>query len=365
MTAQRSPEAIISRRRVLQTGVAFTAAGAVTAAGLTAAQTAPFQDIRAIQIQARAITHFERARSSVTRFGALEFRGGLVLTSSDTAFGGLSGLVVAPDGGRILSISDEGAWLAAEIVYGDTGPMGLRNAKMGPLQGIGGRVLNRKRDLDAESIALLDGDLINGTALVGFERKHRITRFPIVNGVLKPPTGSLPLPAEARRMSSNKGFEAVTVLRGGPYKGAVIAFSERLLDKDNRHTGWLWVKGEPKSLHLPDIDGFDLTDAASLADGTLLLLERRFRWTEGVQMRIRRFAPDTIKPGAVLEGGILISAGMTYEIDNMEGLAVHRNARGETILTLISDDNFNHFLQRTILLQFALVAEPPKTAAPR
>jgi hypothetical protein len=38
----------------------------------------------------------------------------------------------------------------------------------------------------------------------------------------------------------------------------------------------------------------------------------------------------------------------------MEALAVHRNAAGETILTLISDDNFNP-LQRTILLRFALV----------
>jgi hypothetical protein len=38
----------------------------------------------------------------------------------------------------------------------------------------------------------------------------------------------------------------------------------------------------------------------------------------------------------------------------MEGVAVHRGERGETIITLISDDNFNHLLQRTILLQFSL-----------
>ena len=40
----------------------------------------------------------------------------------------------------------------------------------------------------------------------------------------------------------------------------------------------------------------------------------------------------------------------------MEGLAVHRNAQGEIVLTLISDDNFSP-LQRTLLLQFALVGE--------
>ena len=38
----------------------------------------------------------------------------------------------------------------------------------------------------------------------------------------------------------------------------------------------------------------------------------------------------------------------------MEGLAVHRGAGGETVLSLISDDNFNHFLQRTVFLQFTL-----------
>jgi hypothetical protein len=40
----------------------------------------------------------------------------------------------------------------------------------------------------------------------------------------------------------------------------------------------------------------------------------------------------------------------------MEGIAVHRNARGETIISLMSDDNFLPF-QRTLLLQFALVGE--------
>jgi hypothetical protein len=39
----------------------------------------------------------------------------------------------------------------------------------------------------------------------------------------------------------------------------------------------------------------------------------------------------------------------------MEGLAVHRGARGETVLSLISDNNFRTILQRTVLLQFTLV----------
>ena len=46
----------------------------------------------------------------------------------------------------------------------------------------------------------------------------------------------------------------------------------------------------------------------------------------------------------------------------MECLGVHRDAKGDTVLTLMSDDNFNHFLQRTILLQFTL-AEKSRAAA--
>lgn len=71
-------------------------------------------------------------------------------------------------------------------------------------------------------------------------------------------------------------------------------------------------------------------------------------------MRLRRMALAAIVPGADVDGEVLIEAGRSQQIDNMEGLAVHTNAAGETILTMISDDNFS-FLQRTLLLQFALV----------
>ena len=49
-------------------------------------------------------------------------------------------------------------------------------------------------------------------------------------------------------------------------------------------------------------------------------------------------------------------ADLAYQIDNMEGIAVHRNAAGETIVTLVSDNNFS-VLQRNLLLQFALMGE--------
>jgi hypothetical protein len=94
----------------------------------------------------------------------------------------------------------------------------------------------------------------------------------------------------------------------------------------------------------------------------MLVLERRFRWLEGVKMRIRQLAIADIKPGARLEGRVLIQADNGFEIDNMEGIAVHRGSGGETILTLISDDNFNSLLQRTLLLQFTLLGNKAQSA---
>ena len=40
-------------------------------------------------------------------------------------------------------------------------------------------------------------------------------------------------------------------------------------------------------------------------------------------------------------------------------------SRGETVVTLISDDNFNHILQRTLLLQFSVSDTGIDSAAAR
>ena len=71
-------------------------------------------------------------------------------------------------------------------------------------------------------------------------------------------------------------------------------------------------------------------------------------------MRIRRVPLASVVPGAVLDGTNLIHADMGYQIDNMEGLSVHRASDGSIVLTLVSDDNFS-LIQRTLLLQFTLL----------
>jgi hypothetical protein len=308
---------------------------------------------RPLEVTARRIESFGKLTGEKT-FGRLTFRGGLVLTSPDNEFGGLSGITLEPDGQAFLAMTDAGAWVTGDLTYAGTAPTGIANGRIGPIVATSGRTLSKKRDQDAEAVCLIEGNLTRGVALVAFERNHRIGRFPIANRVLQPPTSYLKPPADVRQMSSNKGFEAMTVLQGGPNKGAVVAFSERLLDAAGHHTGWIWLNGEARRFQIKDFGGFDLTDCVGLPDGSLLVLERRFRWTEGVKLQLRLLKPAEFGPGLVGEGTLLLQSDMTNEIDNMEGLGLHRDARGATVLTLVSDDNFNSFLQRTILLQFAL-----------
>jgi len=324
----------------------------------------PPAGIENIEISAQPIPHFERGQPGAKRFGPLEFRGGLVLSSPSSNFGGWSALMMAPDGKSLLAISDVGSWMTADIAYDGTRPAQLHRARIGPLLDARGQPLDSKREADAEAATLLEGTLRNGMLLIGFERHHRIDRYPIRDGAVQPTTGTLKLPPEAKRMPNNQGIEALTVLKAGPYKGSVVAFAERFTRGSGYHTGWIWVGGEPQRLQLQDIDGFNITDAAGLADGSLLVLERYFRWTEGVKMRLRHIAANEIAPSARIAGRILFQGDSSYDIDNMEGLSVHRGAGGETILSMISDDNFNHFLQRTVFLQFTLLDDRASGVSP-
>lgn len=317
----------------------------------------------AIEVSSRRLDSYQRGFGDTKRFGRLEFRGGLVMTSPDARFGGLSGLIISPDGRRMMAVSDVGHWLTATINYAAHAPSGLDNARMGPILALNGRPLIRKRDSDAEELALLSGTLANGVALVSFERNHRIVRYPIINGELGRPTALVSLSPEAKRMTSNSGIEAMTVLRGGPMRGAILAFAEDLKDSDGNLIGWLLGKGAPKQIAIKEIDGFAITGAAALEDGAALILERRFRITEGVKMRLRYLPAGELKPGKMIDGEVLISSDMGYEIDNMESVAVHTAPGGETVVTLLSDDNYNKFLQRNLLLQFTLHAPGAKATS--
>jgi hypothetical protein len=213
-------------------------------------------------------------------------------------------------------------------------------------------------------MALIDGDTKQGTAFVSFERKHRIARYPFSAERFGPPAGTFPLPAGAKAMSANRGIEAMAFIRAGKLKGTLVAFAEGLADKSGNLRGWLVGGPSPGGIVVKRLGGFDITDAAPLPDGGIVVLERRFRFSEGIQMRIRRIAAAELARGKLIEGEVLLEANDSLNIDNMEAIAAHRAASGETVLTLMSDDNFSA-LQRTLIMQFTLPETTPVVAGPR
>ncbi len=288
------------------------------------------------------------------QFGKLVWLGTVELTATAPQFGGYSGLAIDTSGTRLFAVSDAGTWLAAEIVTSGGKIEKLTAAKIGPLLGPGGRVSKNKHDADAEAIAIAHFGANGGEAYIAFEQKHRIGIYPLSAEGIGTVKSHLPLPARAKRARGNVGLEAVTPLRAGPARGAVLTFTEEYLDERGNHLGWLIGGPAPGAVTLKRRKGFAVTDAASLPGGDVVVLERRFRFSEGVKMRIRRIAANTIRPGALLDGTVLFETDDILEIDNMEGIAAHRDGAGRTIITVISDDNFNSRFQRTLLMQFAL-----------
>ena len=307
---------------------------------------------------------FDRDNPERKEFGKLIWRGGLNLFANSPFFGGYSALTIGPSGKTILAVSDAGIWLRGTIDYDGRKMKGVSNAVIGPLLGADGKPLRDDQERDSEGMTLIDGGPAAGTAYISFERHHRILTYPFAAQKFGPPTGSLPLPPGTKRLHPNSGLEAIAILPSGALKGTVVAFSENLTDNTGNLQGWLIGGPTPGPLTLKRIGGFDVTDAAPLPDGGLVVLERRFRYSEGIKMRIRRIKASEIKRGALITGETLLEATDALNIDNMEGIAAHRSPSGETILTLISDDNFSA-LERTLLMQFAMPDGKPVLAESR
>lgn len=351
-------------RHVCAAAASLLSVGAILTALPASAQWKPDTTSLAtqpIEVNARRIVNFSKNGTPFVN-ARLAWRGGLVLTSPSKNFGGWSGLALSRDGADLVAVSDSGLWMTARVAYDGERLQGLRSARIGALQTVKGKPLTRQRDRDAEAIAIANGSPTKGTAYIAFEQQDRIGVFAISEKGLSRPKSYLAMPKEAARMRMD-GIESLTVLAGGPRQGALVAFAENPLRGETLHRGWIWIGGEPRGFTVAGLGGFSITDAASLPDGRVLLVERRFRWLEGLRVRLRLIPADVIKPGATASGDVLLEADTAQEIDNLEGLAVSENAAGETILTLISDDNFNRFLQRTVLLQFALTDEPEAKAA--
>src|SRR6266566_261309 len=351
----------LSRRRLLEltaAGLAATALPDIVRAQLATqpppkrgaidefSVTAPVS----IEVNARPIPSFDPRDRSHMRFGSLEYRSGLALTSPFRGFGGLSGLRLDPKGERFIALSDKGGWFTGRIVYSGREMTGIADVEAAPMLGPDGRPITARGWFDSESIAL-DGSLV----YIGLERVNQVLRFDFTKGFTRSRGEVVPMPPAVKKLPFNKGLEAlVFVPKGMPLAGTLIAISERGLDGEGNLIAFLVGGPAPGQFSVRRTDNFDVSDAVLLPSGDLLILERKFSWVGGLGIRIRRIPLKSIGPGGVVEGPSIFNADLGQEVDNMEGIDAHVTAEGDTVLTMVSDDNFSP-IQRTLLLQFTLV----------
>jgi len=305
-----------------------------------ACRSLPAEELRheiAVEVTSRAVP-LNNQDQSILGAGKLRYRGGLALSADEPHFGGLSGLIVSADGSELTAISDMGYRLQARLGYDRAGDLAsVSDVRMGPLLAPDGARSTGKLRGDAESMAP-DG---RGGFLVGFEQDHRLWRYPTLAGRPSP----VEAPAGLADAPANGGLEALARLDDG----RILALTEELAVPGGTR-GWVGAPGRWQTLTLAVDGGFAATAAAVLPGGDVLVLQRRF---PPVGARVLRIDAAAIKPGAILRGDELARLEGTDTVDNMEGIAARRGANGETLIYLLSDDNFSP-LQQTLLMMFEL-----------
>ncbi len=297
-----------------------------------------------LSLTATQIEDFALTQSGEPK-GALEFLGGISLTAKDRRFGGLSGIDMV-DSSTALMISDAGWFVRARLLHENGRLVGIADAEIGSLFPDGSVV---KAFGDAEDVALDPTDRSHGV-IVRERQPNAMLTFDLEGGR---PTHFEPkrVGAPDNILRSNKGLESVAYAPvASPLHGEIITIAEHPPRGAKDIPGWVAGVG---SFSIVRRDDFDVSSARFLPNGDLMLLERRYSPPLGIAMRLRLIPGETVKVGARLDGKILLDAGMTNQIDNMEGIAVSEDDAGHTILTFVSDDNYS-VLQRTLILQFAL-----------
>ncbi|PZW45622.1 hypothetical protein C8P66_11137 [Humitalea rosea] len=268
--------------------------------------------------------------SPLVALGALEIHRDVL------GLGGLSSLHVGDDL-AVTAISDTGRWLRARLELAPDGtPLGLVEARTGPLRDGGGVALSRGYQGDAESLVRTP----SGEWLVGFERWHRIRAYEQIDGpgrYVAPPPGLQAAP-------SNGGLESLTFLADG----RLLAITENYWLMGQGVAAWLrgtdgaWVP----TAYLP-APGMVPTDACGLPDGSVLVLERAFSLLGGFWGRLVR-VPAAALAAPVIAGEAILALEPPLPTDNWEGVSAFTH-RGRRLVALVSDDN-ESVLQRGLLM---------------
>lgn len=268
-----------------------------------------------------------------------EFLQAFVWRNPDPAFGGFSAIDFADDGTSFVTVSDRTTIWRGRLTRDDAGRIVTATATSGPVPLLDskGKALGRFSG-DSEGVALAP----DGSVFVSFEGMARVVRYPQDGGPAKP----LPRPAAFKQFPLNGALESLAIAADG----TLYTMPERSGDSSAPFPVWRFRNGQwTQPFAIPRDDDWLPVGADFGPDGRFYLLERDFWGLLGFRSRVLVFeiTGDRIGPGTEL---LRTTAGLH---DNLEGLAVWRDAQGAIRLTMIADDNFNAF-QRTQIVEYRL-----------
>lgn len=282
----------------------------------------------------------------------LIWRGGLVMSSPEPDFGGLSGITFTGPGYRLAMASDIGNFISGHLIYDPEGmPLSLGGTKLTHIENSKGIELPRSFAKDAEAIDTIYRNGVPSAVRVGFENLTRVADFELIDGHPNGAAREITIPKWLERLRTNSSLEAVCIAPpASPVAGSTLLLTEGA-EASGGYAGFMLGQRDKGALILSRSSGLNPTDCAFLPDGDLLVLERGVSLL-GFSMQVRRINSADVQPGAKLTGTIILT-GSGGDIDNMEGIAVHTGPSGETRITIVSDDNFNGW-ERSLLLEFGV-----------
>ncbi|KAF4721917.1 hypothetical protein FOZ63_002878 [Perkinsus olseni] len=223
------------------------------------------------------------------------------VATNGSRFGGLSSIIVAPNGSGLLAISDRGAFedMSLGSLTAD-GEYNVTEVRIYPMHDPQGYIIpfGTGGQGDAEGLTIngyYEGGG-GGELYVSYEGDHRVLKFP--NGVESRRSTRLNVSYLFAHCPSNGGLEAILKQRPtAGVDGLLLMLCEEPSNSSAPTTdpqgrivlpGWAYneTSEDVKRFYLESDDLFHPTDMAELNGGDMMILFRRFVPTEGNGMRI-------------------------------------------------------------------------------